>query len=100
MKVRGALRVKNLHRSPEDRAPGLAEDFSGLPPTVVATAGFDPLRDEGDDYARALADAGVETHHRCFDDFIHGFFGMGILPEAMAAAVSLSRQMGDLMHRG
>ena len=37
----------------------LADDLSGMPPTYLVTAGFDPLRDEGELFARRLADAGV-----------------------------------------
>lgn len=44
------------------------------PRTFVATAGFDPLRDEGNAYAKKLADAGVDTELRQYDDMIHGFF--------------------------
>jgi len=44
------------------------------PPTLVATAGFDPLRDEGNAYAEKLSAAGIKTELRHYDDMIHGFF--------------------------
>lgn len=44
------------------------------PPTLVVTAGFDPLRDEGQAYAEKLSEAGMATDHLQYGDMIHGFF--------------------------
>jgi len=54
----------------------LAEDLSGLPPTYVATGGFDPLRDEGELLASRLAEAGVSVVLRREPDLMHGFANM------------------------
>ena len=48
-------------------------DVSGLAPAFVLTAGFDPLRDEGEAFARKLSAAGVAVRHVCYTDMIHAF---------------------------
>ena len=89
----------NYFASPEDRtdpraSPILADDLSGLAPAHIVTAGFDPLRDEGEDYAAALREAGVAVTLRREPDLVHGFInavGLGGRArealEAVAAAI-------------
>ena len=57
-------------------SPLLAQDLSGLPPAYIATAGFDPLRDEGEEYARRLAEAGVAVALRRHDGLLHSYANM------------------------
>ena len=68
-------------------SPLRASDLSGLPPALIFTAGFDPLRDEGHAYAERLAAAGVKTIHREFESLIHGFIGMRGALQAAARAM-------------
>jgi acetyl esterase len=62
-------------------SPARAETLAGLPPAFVMTAGADPLRDEGEEYARRLERAGVPVTYRTFPGQFHGFFTMGKLLE-------------------
>ncbi|HLX17925.1 MAG TPA: alpha/beta hydrolase [Bradyrhizobium sp.] len=68
-------------------SPARAKTLIGLPPAYVLTAGADPLRDEGDEYARRLKEAGVAVTYRTFPGQFHGFFTMGkLLQQANIAA--------------
>ena len=70
-------------------SPLLHPDLSGLPPALVLTAGFDPLRDEGLDYANRLVAAGNRATYVCFERQIHGFITMGRVIDEAHAAVTL-----------
>ena len=79
-------------------SPLLHGDLSGLPPALVITAGFDPLRDEGRQYADALSAAGSPAQYVCFERQVHGFITMGrVIDEANTAvglcAVALRRAL-------
>jgi acetyl esterase len=76
----------------DPRASVLLEpDLTGLAPAVVATAGFDPLRDEGEAYAARLAEAGVPVADLRFGALLHGFFSMGALPSCRRAVSDVVR---------
>jgi len=69
-------------------SPVLAKSLAGLPPALVMTAGFDPLLDEGREYAERLAREGGEVAYREYPDMIHGFILMGGVLDTANAAVA------------
>jgi acetyl esterase/lipase len=73
-------------------APLVADDLSNLPPALVLVAGFDPLRDEGVEYARRLIEAGNRVTLANYEGMIHGFFLMGGAMDAAKRAAAQSAQ--------
>ena len=95
-----------MDRDLEDYAPGVldvndplisplrAHDLSGLPQAFIHTAEFDPLRDEGQDYADRLAAAGVEVDLTCHAGMVHHFYGLtGFIPAAGPILASIGAEV-------
>ena len=69
---------------------------TGVAPAYVATAGFDPLRDEGEAYVAKLEEAGVKVVHKRFDDQSHGFFNVvGAGRTSRAAVLEIARALRE-----
>lgn len=83
----------------DPRLSPLRGDLTGQPPAVVATAEFDPLRDEGEAYAAALRDAGVTVDCVRYDGLVHGFADMGVFSSAALDAVAdVNKRFAALLH--
>lgn len=81
-------------------APLLAEDFSELPPTLVITAEYDPLRDEGLAYADKLEKAGVQVESTCYEGMIHGFFWMdGMMDKGKEAIEQVASYLNKVFNK-
>jgi acetyl esterase len=77
-----------------DISPLYATDFARLPAAIIHTAEFDPMRDEGNDYAAKLRAAGVAVEHSCHDGMIHNFHAMGaILPQGRLVLQQIGEQV-------
>ena len=81
------------------RVSVLQADLKGLPPTHIITAGFDPLRDEGEAMVKRMREAGVKVTHRSEDGLIHGFFTFaGVLPEAERAHGRIADAIAQMLY--
>jgi acetyl esterase len=81
-------------------SPLLHADHANLPPALVITAGYDPLRDEGLDYACVLSAAGNHVSYVSFDREIHGFITMGkVLDEANTAVALCAAELRRVLFR-
>jgi acetyl esterase/lipase len=91
------------YASPDDRgdprrSPIRGADLSGMAPALVVTAGFDPLRDEGEAYAAAMAAAGTEVRLRRHPGMLHGFVNMiDLSRSARAALVEVADEVGAML---
>lgn len=88
--------VPTEHRSDPRAVPARAEDLSGMAPALVQVAHFDPLRDEGIEYAERLRDAGVEVELTSYPGVVHGFVSRW---EQMARAEQAHAELGDFLRR-
>ena len=79
-------------------SPGRETDLTGLAPAVIATAGFDPLIDQGEAYARQLKAAGVHVEYRAYDSLCHGFTAFtGAVPPAAEACREIAALARDVL---
>ncbi len=94
--VAGAMDPDSVRYSPLAR-----RDLSGLPPAVIVTAGWDPLRDEAITYLDRLRAAGVRAEHLHYPDEVHGFFTMDlVLDNARDAMAAVSEAVADILDLG
>jgi acetyl esterase len=97
-----------LHGAEDEKnwmaSPLLAENLSGLPPALIITAECDPLRDEGEAYAKRLIDAGVAVTCARYKGIIHPFFSLsGAIPQGLLAIQQVAdwvRDMGLFVPQG
>lgn len=82
----------------DPRVSPLRGNLAGLPPTLIYTAGFDPLRDEGFAYAARLRDAGVPVRHTDHPSLIHHYYGLtAAIPAAAPALAAIARGIGEAL---
>jgi len=95
---------RNYPSDPTDwrASPILVDDLSGVAPAFVVTAEYDPLRDQGEAYARRLADAGVQVQARRYDGQVHGFVAnlAGVTGLGTTAVDDIGEYLEGVFERG
>lgn len=82
-----------------EASPLLTDNFENLPDACIITSEFDPLRDEGEHYAKKLSEAGADVCLKRYDGIIHGFFNMQrTLPEARDALDLVCRKLKEVFN--
>ena len=82
-------------------SPARSINLGDLPPAILVTAGFDPLCDEGEAYAKRLQEAGVATIFKCYDRLAHGFTAFtNVSPAADAACLEIAKIVRDTYANG
>lgn len=88
------------HKDHKWANPLKAKTLADLPPAIIATAGFDPIRDQGNAYAAALKQAGNQVTDYCFTSLTHSFLVFGNVSQpAQRASVRLAQDLADLLKR-
>tara|TARA_B100001939_G_scaffold338664_1_gene344532 strand:+ start:20570 stop:21724 length:1155 start_codon:yes stop_codon:yes gene_type:complete len=101
----GMMMEELVYKSPEDKnnirlSPMLAKSFKGMPPAIIATAGFDMLRDQGAALAKRLEEDGVETKYINYPSLIHGWLQWsGVLDDAEKASEETARWAGRMLRQ-
>jgi len=80
----------------DPRVSPILGDLRGQPPALIITAGFDPLRDEGHDYARALEKAGVDVRYHEYPGQIHAFVS---LTKAISQGMACTHEIADYLRQ-
>jgi acetyl esterase len=74
------------------------DNLANLPPAIIGTAGFDPIRDQGNDYADRLKAAGNQVTHYCFNSLSHSYLSLGnVSKNAEKAGITLARDLAKII---
>lgn len=75
-------------------SPSVNNELENLPPALIITAEYDPLRDDGAAYAKRLEVAGIPVEYKCYEGMVHGFFWMaGIMDKGLQARLQVSNYL-------